>query len=112
MDHVLKPLRERAAATLSNLVTASKTQATSWRMSPVCLLNAAASHVSATITKAVGIREASRVEQDKFSASLSPVPSTPAWSGFHPLCVQWRRSSHCIRRRLVVLVKFEEDGCV
>ncbi|KAJ8076914.1 component of the polarisome [Marasmius tenuissimus] len=77
-------LRERAEATLSNLVTAAKTHATSSGMSPVSLLDAAASHVAATVTdvgKAIHIRKATKTEQEQF-VSYSPAPS--ATSGFSP----------------------------
>jgi hypothetical protein len=66
----LQGLRERAEATLSNLAVAAKTHATSSGMSPVSLLDAAASHVSVTITemgKAVQIRKATKAEQEKFA---------------------------------------------
>lgn len=59
----LRVLRERLEATLSNLVAASKTHATSSGMSPVSLLDAAASHVSSTVTeigKLVLVRKATR----------------------------------------------------
>ncbi|KAH7883156.1 hypothetical protein F5I97DRAFT_1939003 [Phlebopus sp. FC_14] len=68
----LRSHRERVEATLSNLVAASKTHATSSGMSPVSLLDAAASHVSATITevsKVIFIRKATRSEQEEFSSS-------------------------------------------
>jgi protein SPA2 len=81
----LQALRERAEATLSNLAVASKTHATSAGMSPVSLLDAAASHVSVTITemgKSVQIRKATKVEQERFSMTqYSQSTSTPA-SGF------------------------------
>ena len=85
---VLRALRERAEATLSNLVTASKTHATSSGMSPVSLLDAAASHVSATVTeigRTVCIRKASRAEQDDFAAAApSPALNSSATNGFSP----------------------------
>ncbi|KAI6115974.1 hypothetical protein F5141DRAFT_1100060 [Pisolithus sp. B1] len=59
----LRSLRERAEVTLSNLVAVSKTHAISSGMSPVSLLDAAASHVSVTVTeiaKMVFIRKAAR----------------------------------------------------
>ena len=68
----LYSLRERAKATLSNLVTASKTHATSLGMSPVSLLDAAASHLSATVTdlgKIVFIRRATKAEQEEYLSS-------------------------------------------
>ncbi|KAG8221360.1 hypothetical protein J3R82DRAFT_1532 [Butyriboletus roseoflavus] len=66
----LRYLRERLEATLSNLVVATKTHAMSSGMSPVSLLDAAASHVSATITEIsrnIYIRKATRAEQEEFS---------------------------------------------
>ena len=78
----LRVLRERLEATLSNLVAASKTHATSSGMSPVSLLDAAASHVSSTVTeigKLVLVRKATRAEQDQFIS-----PSTSATNGFSP----------------------------
>ena len=74
----LRSLRERLEATLSNLVVATKTHAMSSGMSPVSLLDAAASHVSATITeisRIIFIRKATRVEQEEFSAT--PPASQP-----------------------------------
>ncbi|OJA12851.1 hypothetical protein AZE42_02429 [Rhizopogon vesiculosus] len=71
---VLRSLRERAEATLTNLVAASKTHATSSGMSPVSLLDAAASHVSVTLTeiaKMIYIRKASRAEQEEFLPTSS-----------------------------------------
>ncbi|KAF9017999.1 hypothetical protein BDZ89DRAFT_1165453 [Hymenopellis radicata] len=82
----LRSLRDRADATLGNLVAASKTHATSSGMSPVSLLDAAASHVSATITditKMILVRKATKAEQDQFVSS----PYTPggsATNGFAP----------------------------
>ncbi|OAX41205.1 hypothetical protein K503DRAFT_685940 [Rhizopogon vinicolor AM-OR11-026] len=71
---VLRSLRERAEATLTNLVAASKTHATSSGMSPVSLLDAAASHVSVTLTeiaKMIYIRKANRAEQEEFLPTSS-----------------------------------------
>ena len=68
---VLRSLRDRAEATLSNLVVATKSHATGAGMSPVSLLDAAASHVSSTITeiaKIAFIRRATSVEQEEFHA--------------------------------------------
>ena len=47
----IENLCDRAEATLSNLVTATKTHATSYGLSPVSLLDAALSHVSASVTE-------------------------------------------------------------
>ncbi|KAF7375910.1 hypothetical protein MSAN_00005400 [Mycena sanguinolenta] len=80
----LAALRERAEATLSNLVAATKTHATSAGMSPVSLLDAAASHVAVTITeiaRTVCIRKATRAEQE---AAAYTAPSSTATSGFAP----------------------------
>lgn len=80
IDH-LRSLRERLEATLSNLVVATKTHAMSSGMSPVSLLDAAASHVSATITeisRIVCIRKATRAEQEEFS--IPPLASQPPLS--------------------------------
>jgi len=93
----LRSLKDRAEATLSNLVAASKTHATSSGLSPVSLLDAAASHVSATITelaRTILIRKANKAEQDQFS-SISGA-SAPATGGFSPSLrsVDEVRSSH------------------
>lgn len=68
---VLRSLRDRAEATLSNLVVATKSHATGAGMSPVSLLDAAASHVSSTITEVARvafIRRATPAEQEQFNA--------------------------------------------
>ncbi|EJD46966.1 hypothetical protein AURDEDRAFT_113582 [Auricularia subglabra TFB-10046 SS5] len=62
-----RALRERTQATLNNLLTAARTHATSYGMSPVSLLDAAASHVALSVTemgKALRIRKASRADLD------------------------------------------------
>ncbi|KAG6857734.1 hypothetical protein H0H87_004150 [Tephrocybe sp. NHM501043] len=81
----LHSLRDRAEATLSNLVAASKTHATSSGLSPVSLLDAAASHVSATITeigRTVCIRKATKAEQEQFGQQ--PYASATATNSFSP----------------------------
>ena len=95
----LRSLRDRAEATLSNLVAATKTHATSSGMSPVSLLDAAASHVSLTITeigRTVCIRKATKSEQDQFSYGALPGPSGTATSGFSPVLrsVEEMKSGH------------------
>lgn len=63
---------DRAQATLSNLVTASKTHATSYGLSPVSLLDAALSHVSASVTelaKLLFIRRSPREADNDFAQS-------------------------------------------
>lgn len=47
----VQSLCDRTEATLSNLVTAARTHATSYGLSPVSLLDAALSHVSASVTE-------------------------------------------------------------
>ena len=77
----LRSLRDRAEATLSNLVVATKSHATGAGMSPVSLLDAAASHVSSTITeiaKIAFIRRATPTEQEQFHAMQ------PATNGHTP----------------------------
>lgn len=66
---LLRSLRDRVEATLSNLVVATKSHATGAGMSPVSLLDAAASHVSSTITEIARIafiRRATHAEQEGF----------------------------------------------
>ncbi|KAI0629097.1 hypothetical protein C8Q77DRAFT_1145039 [Trametes polyzona] len=81
----LQALRDRLDATLSNLVAAAKTHATSAGMAPVSLLDAAASHVSATVTeigKTIHVRKATKAEQEQF-ASANGV-GAPATNGYAP----------------------------
>jgi hypothetical protein len=98
----VRALEERVEATLSNLVTATKTHATSSGLSPVSLLDAAASHVSAAITelgRVVLLRRASKAEQEQFV----PLPSSGAASnGFSPglRMVEEERSSVTYQRGL------------
>ncbi|PPQ98392.1 hypothetical protein CVT24_004071 [Panaeolus cyanescens] len=84
----LRSLRDRAEATLSNLVAATKTHASASGMSPVSLLDAAASHVSLTITeigRTVCIRRASKAEQDQLSSSAgSSMTGSTATNGYSP----------------------------
>ncbi|KAG2352042.1 hypothetical protein BDR07DRAFT_1344693 [Suillus spraguei] len=102
---ILHTLRERAEATLTNLVAASKTHATASGMSPVSLLDAAASHVSVTLTeiaKMICIRKASRAEQEEFmssstSGSLSYVSSARPTEDVRP-SFERKGSTFSIRR--------------
>jgi protein SPA2 len=108
----LRSLRERADATLSNLVAASKTHATSSGMSPVSLLDAAASHVSATVTdigRTLCIRKATKAEQDQFSPLLYSSPAT-ATNSFSPSLrsVDEVRSSHQRKGSAVTRGRFSE----
>ena len=79
----VRALEERVEATLSNLVAASKTHATSSGLSPVSLLDAAASHVSAAVTelgRVVLLRRATKAEKEQFA----PSSSGTATNGFSP----------------------------
>ncbi|OJT10034.1 hypothetical protein TRAPUB_13486 [Trametes pubescens] len=92
----LQSLRERLDATLSNLVAAAKTHATSAGMAPVSLLDAAASHVSATVTeigKTVHIRRATKAEQEQFAPAAA---ASSATNGYTPALrsVEELRSPH------------------
>ncbi|KAI0031844.1 hypothetical protein K488DRAFT_78811 [Vararia minispora EC-137] len=76
----LESLRDRAEATLGNLVAAVKTHATSEGMSPVSLLDAAASHVAAAVTdigRTVHIRRTDANEDDEFMTTSSFALNSP-----------------------------------
>lgn len=78
----LRALRERAEATLSNLAAASKSHANSMGMSPISLLDAAASHLSSTVTdigKLILIRRATKTEHEPFASNGMSSPN-----GFAP----------------------------
>ena len=82
---ILQSLRDRVEATLSNLVTASKNHATGNGMSPVSLLDAAASHVSSTVTeigKTLCVRKATKAEQESFVQP--PLSGSSPGSAFSP----------------------------
>ncbi|GAC74482.1 hypothetical protein PANT_11d00077 [Moesziomyces antarcticus T-34] len=67
----LMALKSKCSATLNNLMTACRNHASSHGLSPVSLLDAAASHVSATIVdlaKLLKVRKASKSEADEFQA--------------------------------------------
>lgn len=69
----LMALKSKCSATLNNLMTACRNHASSHGLSPVSLLDAAASHVSATIVdlvKLLKVRKASKVETDEFQAKF------------------------------------------
>jgi len=95
----LNSLKERAEATLSNLAAASRTHASSSGMSPVSLLDAAASHVSATITeigRTIFIRKATKAEQDQAAYNAFVLPSSSATGNFQPALrtVEESKSGH------------------
>ena len=78
---VLRFLKGRAEATLSDLVVTTEEHATSAGLSPVCLLDAAASHVSSTITeiaKVSFVRGTTPAEEERFRAMQ------PATNGHTP----------------------------
>lgn len=92
----LQFLRKRLDATLSNLVAAAKMHAMSAGMPPVSLLDAAASHVSATVTeigKTVHIRPAMKAEQEQFAPAAA---ASSATNGYAPAlrAVEELRSPH------------------
>lgn len=64
-------LCDRAQATLSNLVTATKTHATSYGLSPVSLLDAALSHVSASVTELAKLLLIKRSPRDAGDDSIN-----------------------------------------
>ncbi|KAF8972886.1 hypothetical protein BDZ97DRAFT_636030 [Flammula alnicola] len=95
----LRSLRDRAEATLSNLVAATKIHASSSGMSPVSLLDAAASHVSVTITeigRTICIRKATKAEQEQYAYTTYAGPPASALDGFSPSLrsVEETRSGH------------------
>jgi hypothetical protein len=68
----VRALEKCVEVTLSNLVAASKTHATSVGLSPVSLLDTAASHVSVAVTelgRVVLLRRATKAEQEQFAPS-------------------------------------------
>lgn len=82
----IRALRERLDTTLSNLATASKTHASAAGLSPVSLLDAAASHVSSTMTdlcRTVSLRKATKAEQEQFQAAQYS-PGATATNGYTP----------------------------
>ncbi|SPO29751.1 related to SPA2 protein [Ustilago trichophora] len=77
----LMALKSKCSATLNNLMTACRNHASSHGLSPVSLLDAAASHVSATIVdlvKLLKVRKASKVEADEFQATFGEGDSVAA----------------------------------
>lgn len=84
----LRLLHSKTNATLSNLVTASKNHAMSFGVSPVSLLDAAASHLSATVVDLVRIlkirRTTSSIRPSEPSREFSPpVPVPQTYDGGH-----------------------------
>lgn len=74
----LNQLKPKINATLSNLMTASKNHATSFGVSPVSLLDAAASHLSATIVDLVRllkIRRTTASSRMQLDSRHEPMPT-------------------------------------
>lgn len=74
----LQQLKSKCSATLNNLMTACRNHASSHGLSPVSLLDAAASHVSSTIiefVKLLKVRKASKTETDEFQANFADTSS-------------------------------------
>ncbi|SRR5258708_469357 len=80
-EDAVRHLQERADATLSNLVSAARNHAASFGLSPVSLMDAAASHVSATIidmVKLLFLRRAFLNERDFTKSPTNLSSSSPA----------------------------------
>jgi len=88
----LRALEERVEATLSNLVAATKTHATSSGLSPVSLLDAAASHVSAAIPSS-GASFCFGVHLRPSRSSLYLLTGRLPTAS-HPDCVQLKKGDH------------------
>jgi len=74
---IVNSLKAKINATLSNLMTASKNHATSFGVSPVSLLDAAASHLAFTIVELVRILKIRRAKgPPSRSGSLDPTSAT------------------------------------
>ncbi|KAJ1019510.1 hypothetical protein NDA18_005991 [Ustilago nuda] len=82
----LMALKSKCSATLNNLMTACRNHASSHGLSPVSLLDAAASHVSATIVdlvKLLKVRKASKIETDEFQATFGEVSAAARLKPLH-----------------------------
>lgn len=74
----LQSLKAKANATLSNLMTASKNHAMSFGVSPVSLLDAAASHLSSTIVDLIRILRIRRTAGTSTGRAAEPRFDAPA----------------------------------
>ncbi len=84
----LQSLKSRASATLNNLMTACRNHASSHGLSPVSLLDAAASHVSTTIVdlvKLLKVRKGSKVEAEQLEATFTQDGTRTLQNGLKPL---------------------------
>lgn len=85
----LQSLKSKTNATLSNLMTASKNHAMSFGVSPVSLLDAAASHLSSTIVDLVRILKIKRTTSSAPSSAqsesraFSPPPPLPSSNSYN-----------------------------
>jgi hypothetical protein len=85
----VQSLCDRTEATLSNLVAAARTHATSYGLSPVSLLDAALSHVSASVTeltKLLLVRRSTAFGQER----PPPVPPLQNTGGFAAPGGDWK----------------------
>ena len=98
----LQHLKAKCNATLSNLVTAAKNHASSYGLSPVSLLDAAASHLSATIVdmvKLLRIRKAAAYDEpdDRVDRGFA---RTSSGRSSHTSFTQWKRHRYtCLASR-------------
>lgn len=79
-EDTVRHLRERCEATLQNLVSAARNHASSFGLSPVSLMDAAASHVSAAIIDLVRLlllRRANTADRDVREGTRSPTEYAP-----------------------------------
>jgi hypothetical protein len=79
-------IKGRISNTLNNLMTACRNHASSYGMSPVSLLDAAASHVSTSIVdmvKLLKVRKATKAEAEEFEATFTQNGTLP--NGLKPL---------------------------
>ncbi|KAH7098298.1 hypothetical protein BKA62DRAFT_376181 [Auriculariales sp. MPI-PUGE-AT-0066] len=83
-DGPTQALRDRCQATLNNLLTAARTHATSYGMSPVSLLDAAASHVAHSVTelgKSLRLRRATKADVDAWERRAAAGGGAPKFNG-------------------------------
>ncbi|CAG8669860.1 31597_t:CDS:10 [Gigaspora margarita] len=83
----LHTLKTKFSATLTNLMTAAKNHATGYGISPVSLLDAAASHLTASVVemvKHVKLRRTKGQNSDRHSSEHHPVPSRENMSNESP----------------------------
>jgi hypothetical protein len=80
-EDTVRHLRERADATLGNLVSAARNHAGSFGLSPVSLMDAAASHVSSAIVELVKLLSLRRgVNERDVRSPTSPTPQNGGYT--------------------------------